>query len=86
MKVSLLMKMTKLQIRIVLAYYIPFRVSRVSGAHPRGFAPGPTYQGCSGGESLATCERLDRLGAWTPYLSHQTFFNLAIWLVYITWL
>jgi len=41
---------------------IPFRVSRVSSAHLRGFAPRPTHQGCSGGESLATCGRFDRLG------------------------
>jgi len=30
-------------------YYIrliPFQVSRVSGVHLRGFAPGPTHQGC----------------------------------------
>jgi len=26
----------------------------VSGNHPRGFAPGSTYQSCSGGKSLAT--------------------------------
>jgi len=32
-------------------------VSRVSGAHLYGLAPGPTHQGCSGGESLATCGR-----------------------------
>jgi len=33
----------------------------------RGFAPGPTHQvDCSGGESLATCGRFDRLGIWTP--------------------
>jgi len=50
---------------------IPFRMSRVSGAHLRGFAPGPTHQGCSGGESLATCGRFDRLGNWNPYLPHQ---------------
>jgi len=31
---------------------IHFRVSRVSGAHLRGFAPEPTYQGCNGDESL----------------------------------
>jgi len=29
----------------------------VSGAQLRGFAPGPTRQGCSGGESLAPCGR-----------------------------
>jgi len=31
---------------------IPFRVSRVSGAHVRGFAPRPTQSGFNGGESL----------------------------------
>jgi len=62
-----------LQIKSNLHYtrLIAFRVSRVSGAHPCGFAPGPTHQGCSGGESLAMCERFDRLGIWTPYLLHQ---------------
>jgi len=43
----------------------------MSGAHLRGFAPGLTLQVCSGGESLATCGRFDRLGIWTPYLLHQ---------------
>jgi len=43
-------------------------MSRVSGAHLRGFAPGTTHQGCSGGESLATNGRFDRLGIWSPYL------------------
>jgi len=33
---------------------IPFWVSRVNGAHLRGFAPRPTHQVCNGGESLAT--------------------------------
>jgi len=41
---------------------IPFRVSRVSSAHLRGFPPWPTLQGCCGGESLATCGRFDLLG------------------------
>jgi len=41
---------------------IPFLVSRMSGAHLRGFASRPTHQGCNGGESLATCGRFDRLG------------------------
>jgi len=50
---------------------IPFQVSRVSGAHLRGFVPEPTHQGCNCGESLATCGRFDRLGIWTPYLPHQ---------------
>jgi len=41
---------------------MPFRVSRVSGAHLRGFAPGrPTLQVCSSGESLATCVKFNRL-------------------------
>jgi len=31
---------------------IPFRVLRVRAAQLRGFAPGSTHQGCSGGESL----------------------------------
>jgi len=46
-----------------------------SGAHLQGFAPGPTFQVCSGGESLATCVRItrfDRLGIWNPYLPIQT--------------
>jgi len=51
--------------------FIPFWVSRVSGAHLRGFAPGPILQGCSGGELLATCRRFDLLGIWTPHLPHQ---------------
>jgi len=34
---------------------IPFRMSGVSGAQLHGFPPVPTHQGCSGGESLATC-------------------------------
>jgi len=46
---------------------IPFWVSRVSGAHLRGFASGPTHQGCSDGESLAMCGRFNRLGIWIPY-------------------
>jgi len=60
----------KIKIKSYLNYtrLIPFRVSRVSGAHFRGFAPRSTHQGCSGGESLATCGRFDRLGIWTPYL------------------
>jgi len=41
---------------------MPFRVLRVSGAHLRGFAPGLTHQGCSGGESLVTCGKFGRLG------------------------
>jgi len=53
------------------ARLIPFRMSRVSGAHLRGFAPGSTHQGCNGSESLVTYGRFDRLGIWTPYLSHQ---------------
>jgi len=27
----------------------------VTGTHLRGFAPGPSHQGCNGDESLATC-------------------------------
>jgi len=46
-------------------------VSRVTGTLLRGFAPRPTHQGCSGGESLAKCGRFDRLGIWTSYLPHQ---------------
>jgi len=41
---------------------IPFRMSRVSGAHLRGFAPGPIHQGFNSGKLLATCGRFDRLG------------------------
>jgi len=40
---------------------MPFRVSRVSGAHFREFTPEITLQGCSGDESLAACWRFDRL-------------------------
>jgi len=47
----------------------PFRVSRVSGAHLRSFATGPTHQGCNSGELLATCGRFDRLGGVEPYTS-----------------
>jgi len=46
---------------------IPFRVSRVSGVHLRDFAPELSHQGCSGGVSLATCGRFDRIGIWIPY-------------------
>jgi len=68
--------MTKIKSRKSNLHYtrlIPFRVSRVSGAHLRGFAPqqGPYNQGCNGGESLATYGRFDRLGIWTSYLPHQ---------------
>jgi len=42
-------------------------VSRVSGAHLRGFVPGLTHQGCSGGELLATSGRFDRREIWTTY-------------------
>jgi len=38
-------------------------VSRVSGASTA--APGLTHHYCSGGESLATCGRFDRLGIGT---------------------
>jgi len=43
---------------------LPFRVSRVSSAHLRGFVPGPTHQNCCRGDGkfLATCERYDWLG------------------------
>jgi len=56
-------------------------VLRVSGAHLRCFAPWPTLCGCSGGESLATCERFDRIGIWTSCLPHQrhTSYSCAIW-------
>jgi len=50
---------------------IPIRMSRVRGAHLRGFAPRPTHQGYSSGESLAKCRRSDRIGIWSPYLSQQ---------------
>jgi len=32
---------------------------------------GPHFKSCSGGESLATCGRFDRLRIWTPYLSYR---------------
>jgi len=46
-------------------------MSRVSSAQLCGFAPGPTHQGCSVGESLVACVRFNRLGIWTPNLPHQ---------------
>jgi len=68
-------------------------VSRVSGAHLRGFAPGSTHQGCSGGELLATCGRFDRIEIWTPYIPHQkqtlplfkydSFFCQRLWMSFI---
>jgi len=48
---------------------IPVRVSRVSGAQLRSFAPRPTHQGYSGGESLATCGRFIDLGFETQISS-----------------
>jgi len=42
-------------------------VPQVSGARLRGFAPGSTHQGCSGGESLATCGRFDPHQRQTSY-------------------
>jgi len=62
-------------------YSIPFRVSRVSGAHLRCFAPAARThkQGYSGGESLVTCGRFDRLRIWIPCLSHQMRTTCAIW-------
>jgi len=59
---------------------IPFRVSRVSGAQLRGFAPRSTHQGCSGDESLATCGEFDRLGIWTPYLPHQRLVQIMLYM------
>jgi len=56
------------KIKSSLHSHLAFRVSRVSGAHLLGFAPGPTHQGCSSDGSLATCGRFDRLGQWNPYL------------------
>jgi len=50
---------------------IPFRVSRESGAHLRGFASRPTQSRLQRGESLATCERFDRLRIWIPCLPNQ---------------
>jgi len=45
-------------------------VLRVSGAKLRGFAPGLTHQGCSGGESLQRVGDLIGSGFVTPHLSH----------------
>jgi len=56
---------------------IPYLVSRVSGAHVRGFAPRPTHQGYNGGESLATCGRFDRLEIWTLFLPNQKQTSLS---------
>jgi len=50
---------------------LPFRMSQVSGAHLRSFAPGPTHQGCSGGKSLALGGRFYQCKRWTPYFPHQ---------------
>jgi len=61
-------KLSKIKSNLDYTRLILFWVSRVSGAHLRGFAPGLTHQGCNGGKSLATCRRFDRLGIWTPYL------------------
>jgi len=60
---------------------IPFQVSRVSDTHFCRFAPGPIHQESSGGKSLTTCGRFDRLGIQTPYLPHprQTSYTCAIW-------
>jgi len=43
-------------------------------------------QGCSGGESLATCGRFDRFGIWIPYLPYQrqTSYNCTIWPPWLT--
>jgi len=40
-------------------------VSWVSRCTSTQLAPGPTLQGGSGGKSLATCGRFNRLGSWT---------------------
>jgi len=53
-------------------------VTRVSGAHLRGFTPGPTHQDCNDGESLATCGRFDRLGIWTPWSKRL----IVIWIIW----
>jgi len=37
----------------------------------RGFAPELTPQGCSGGESLATCGRFNWLGIYTLNIPYQ---------------
>jgi len=58
-------------------------MSRVSGAHLCGFASGPTLQGCSGGESLATCGRFE------PHTSRtrcERVTTCAIWPVKIFFL
>jgi len=47
-------------------------MSRMSGAHLRGFALGPTHQGRSDDESLATCERFDRLWYWFEVLLQKS--------------
>jgi len=53
---------------------MPYRVSRMSGAHLRGYTPKP--QGYSEGEPLATCGRFDRLEILTPYLPHPESYHL----------
>jgi len=59
-------KLVNLKLKSNLCYtrLIPFRVSRVNGAHLCGFAPGLALQGC---EWLSTCGWFDRLRIWTPY-------------------
>jgi len=50
---------------------LPFSMSRVSGAQLRGFASGPTHKGINGGESLATCGKLNGSG-FEPHTSRTS--------------
>jgi len=70
----------------MLPRFIPFWVSWVSSAYIHGFVPGPTLQGCSDDESLATCGRFDWLKI-EPHTSRSKSVRLttcAIWLVKMT--
>jgi len=57
-------------IKINLKYlFFIFQTFFLHCAYASAFCP--HNQSCSGGESLSTYERFDRLGIWTPYLLHQ---------------
>jgi len=43
----------------------------VSGYISAALPQGPYFKGYSGGESLATYGRFDRLGIWNPYFPYQ---------------
>jgi len=60
----------KNQICIQLALY-PFGCHELAVPNSATLRQGPTHQGCSGDESLATCGRFYRIGIWIPYLSQQ---------------